>query len=130
MGKTSLAGQRIEGHLSIFSQPKQPLLFYVNTKSFLCVANFPQALFRPQHLNADTLDLSFGCNNAEYLECKNVLKENIALIVQIPYKYVLQILPRGSLTSAGRHQTVYLVVFSLQTKTSLFNNCSTLFKRS
>lgn len=57
MGKTSLAGQRIEGHLSIFSQPKQPLLFYVNTKSFLCVANFPQALFRPQHLNADTLDL-------------------------------------------------------------------------
>lgn len=43
--------------LSIFSQPKQPLLFYVNTKSCLCVANFPQALFRPQHLNADTLDV-------------------------------------------------------------------------
>lgn len=126
MGKTSLVRHCLKGHWSIFSQPKQPLLFSNNTKNFLCVANFLQALFKPQHWMQTPWSIAIML---KIWNAKMFWKKTLPSSYKSRTNRYFKIYQRVRWLPMAVIKWAILVVFSLQTKKSLFNNYLTWFKK-
>jgi len=82
-GKNQSCATLFKRTLINFFTAKTTSIVFQQHKEFPLCCKFPSGSFQTTALNANTL---VECNNAETLERKNVLKENIALIIQTPYK--------------------------------------------